>query len=290
MTTLPRWAADILGSPPRDGGLNRWLLRASIALRRCGRSEPEIAAELSVLTAGEPTKPGEIERAVARSADYLTDGIASAPRAKKWPDLDPERRQAVIDAMAHVGEPDLWEASPRRLLGDGPDAEVLIDLLFPGNPLVCCANALHDAKAAPREDWRGRLAGMQFIVPSAMSAVRGLNKEGRSSARCLDNTGPRRFFVVEQDDGTPDEQARVLLHLAKTAPLAMAVHSGGKSLHGWFSCRGASEQRQRLFFSAACKLGADPATGVPCQLVRLPEGRRDNGNRQRALFLNPEAI
>lgn len=36
---LPQWARDILAATPSRGeGLNRWFLKAAIALRRCGRN------------------------------------------------------------------------------------------------------------------------------------------------------------------------------------------------------------------------------------------------------------
>lgn len=286
--TLPRWASDILhAAPTRGDGLNRWLMRGAIALRRCGRDETEIVNELQIATAGEAVKPGEIERAVERSTAYLTNGAAAKPQ-KKWPDLDSDLRQKTIDATPGVGEAALWETSPYRLLDDGPDTEALIDSLFPADALLCCAGALHAAKTRPRDNWRGELGRQQFIVPSPMSALRGLTQDGRSSARCLGNTGPRRFLVVEQDTGTADEQAAILLHLAERAPLALALFSGGKSLHGWFACKDASDQTLTAFFRDACRLGADPATWTRCQMVRMPEARRDNGNRQRVLFFNRE--
>jgi hypothetical protein len=32
---------------------------------------------------------------------------------------------------------DLWERSPYRLTDDGPNADGIVDLLFPGDPLLC---------------------------------------------------------------------------------------------------------------------------------------------------------
>jgi hypothetical protein len=78
-----------------------------------------------------------------------------------------------------------------------------------------------------------------------MSARVGPTPEGKESAHALSITGPRRFLVVEQDAGTIDAQAAVLLHLAERAPLALAVHSGSKSIHGWFYCLGQSEEKLR---------------------------------------------
>ncbi len=289
--TLPRWANDIIdATPKRGGGLNRWLLRAAIALRACGRSEQEIIAELRVLTAGEPIKPGEIERAAKRSADYMDgNGTAHHP-APKWPRVDKAARAAVI--AGHAGAAvELWEQSPYRPDDDGPITETIIDALFPGNPLICVANALETATTAPRESLRGTLSTMQFVVPSTMTAITGISKEGKASARCLDNTGPRRYLIVEQDAGTADEQAAIIMHLAERAPLVLVTRSGGKSLHSWFVCGGQSELTVLCFFRYAVTLGADRATWTRCQLVRMPDGtrRRPDGTttRQSVLYWNP---
>ena len=67
-----------------------------------------------------------------------------------------------------------------------------------------------------------------------MTARSGLTQEDKQSAHALSITGPRRFLVIEQDRGAIDEQAAMLLHLGRDAPLALVVHSGSKSIHGWF--------------------------------------------------------
>ena len=287
---LPQWARDILATTPNRGdGLNRWFLKAAIALRRCGRSEQDIYAALSAATIDQPIRHGEIARAVERSTEYMSNGPTAAAR-RTWNTEDGTLRRKVIQQAGGVEVVDLWERSPYRLTDDGPDAEEIVDLLFPGNPLLCCAATLPTAHTASRLWWRGKLAELQFIVPSAMSATTGLTQDGRTSARCLANMGPRRYLVVEQDTGTADEQAAVLLHLAERAPLVLVATSGNKSLHGWFSCRGATEAQQRAFFNYAVMLGADPATWTTCQLVRMPEGRRASGARQAVLFLNREVL
>ena len=128
-----------------------------------------------------------------------------------------------------------------------------------------------------------------------MSKQWGKTQAGHLSQRSLDATGPRRFLIVEGDklNGEPipkDTQAAVLLHLAKLAPLALVVDSGGKSLHGWFTTAGFSEGQSDSFFRKACTLGADPALWSRAQLVRMPGGLRDNTRRQQILFFNPAAL
>jgi hypothetical protein len=186
------------------------------------------------------------------------------------------------------GLADLWELSPVRVDQEESWTEWIIDLFFPGNPLLCCGRKASHFDTREREAWRGQLADWALIVPSAMSAVTGKTQEGRSSRHTLDNTGPRRFLVCEFDQGQVDEQAALLWHLGRLAPLVCAVHSGGKSLHGWFYVEPFSEVQSARFFQQAVRLGADPATWTRSQFVRMPDGRRDNGQRQTVLYFHPQ--
>jgi hypothetical protein len=143
-----------------------------------------------------------------------------------------------------------------------------------------------------------------------MIASQGLTREGKLSAHALSNTGPRRFLIVEFDfnASNSDEEARLLerlaaegrdvrdlcaallLHLAEKAPLALAVHSGGKSLHGWFYCADVPEEKVLRVFNYAVSLGADRANWTLSQFARTPDGLRENGRRQTVYFFNPEVV
>ena len=72
--------------------------------------------------------------------------------------------------------------------------------------------------------------------------------------------------------------------------MVVALHSGGKSIHGWFYCAGQSEERLREFMHYAVSLGADSATWTRSQFVRLPDGTRENGERQTVYFFNRGAL
>ncbi len=287
---LPRFVRDLLASPPaRGGGLNDWLFRVARVLHPY-RTPEEIIVLLQAATAGEPVRPGEIERAVERSAPFAWQPgqpQRNAPRLRVWPSVNAERRKAVLASGRGLEE--LRIASPVHF-DDAPHTEEIIDALFPGNPWLCVGKSSSDFATREREDLRGQLASMQFIVPSPMTGRTGRTQDGRESEHTLANTGPRRFLVIEQDTGTPDEQAAVILHLAESAPLALAVNSGGKSQHAWFYCHGQDEGRLRAFMRYAVSLGADKATWTRFQFVRMPDGTRDNGKRQAVFFFNPEVI
>lgn len=292
-TDLPVWARDILSAPPQRGeGLNCWLLKASIALRRAGRAEEEITETLQCLTADQAIRPGEIERAVRRSAEYMTDSGTIHPAAAKWPELDTATR-AKIAAQYDGGAVELWERSPIRFDDDTSHTEKIVDAIFPGNPLLCVADGPETAVTGPRESFRGQLGNKGLIVPSPMSALTGINQEGEVSVRCLDNTAPRRYLIVEQDSGPMDTQAAVIMHLATMAPLVLVVHSGGKSLHSWFVCGDQPEGALLRFFRYGVTLGADRATWTRCQLVRMPDGTRckdGEKKRQAVLYFNPAVL
>lgn len=287
---LPPWARKEVENRPCSGnGFHPWLFRAALALYRCRWKEDNVR-ELLQAAADQiarfvPTR--EIEAALC-SAAKAASVRQPYQQEKRWTERDEAARKAI--AAAYGGVADLWEESPLRP-DETCDAEWFIDALFPADALLCVAGESDRAETKLRGEWRGQLNALQFIVPNPMSARRGRTDEGNLGARTKDNTGPRRFLVIESDSGTSDEQAAVLLHLAEEAPLTLALLSGGKSLHGWFYCRGIPEERLYRFMRRAVRLGADYTTFTSCQLVRLPEGyNRKHKQRQRVLYFAPETI
>jgi hypothetical protein len=288
---LPRFVRDLLAAPPQRGeGLNLWFYRVARVLHAF-RAPEEIGQLLGAATAGQPVQRGEIERAVERSKEAAWQpGIRTetARPESSWPVLNRARRESICRAGA--GLVDLWEGSPGRIEDHASHAEEFIDALFPGNPWLCVGASGVDFKTRHREDLRGELAALSLIVPSPMTAQTGKTKEGKESEHTLESTGPRRFLVIEQDSGSADEQAAILLHLAEHAPLVLALHSGGKSIHGWFAAAGRSEERLLPFMRYAVSLGADRALWTRSQFARLPDGTRENGKRQTTYFLNRALI
>ena len=230
-----------------------------------------------------------------------------ATKGTRW--LNPNFELIEAVATAGNGLVDLWEASPIRVDSNQPKTDEIIDILFPGNPLLCCAWARHQFDTRARSRWY-KLHDLQFIVPNPMAAPRGLTLGRKLSAHALSNTGRRRFLIVEFDfDSSKSAEeacllrrsttegrdvrdlcAALLLHLAETAPLALAVYSGRKSLHGWFYCPGIAEEKVSRFFRYAVSLGADRANWNTSQFARMPDGLRDNGKRQPVYFFNPAVV
>lgn len=297
VNTLPRFVRDLLGScPPAGGGVHGWLFRCARALHYFYRDKAELGELLAAAAAGcgRSVDGREIAQAIANSQSCAWQpGNSYRPsrRINRWPARNSEQIEAIISAPDAPGVVDLWEMSPVRFDTDEAQTECVIDALFPKNALLCCARLKERPKNLPREEWRGRVARQQYIVPSPMSAAEGRRKsDGKLSPRTESNVGSRRFLVCDFDQGTLDNHAAILLHLAGRAPLALVIFSGNKSLHGWFYCHGQSEERVHRFMALAVTLGADPALWPRSQFVRMPDGVREGENRQTVFFFNPEVI
>jgi hypothetical protein len=286
---LPQWCADIISNPPRSGEVfHNWIFRAARALWKCRRGENDIREILE--NAAESCGRRVLAREIADAIRHSQASAFQIARAQHqpWPAVNHEQREAVIaTGFALV---DLWEVSPVRFEDNESHTEELVDVLFPGNPWLCVGLSESEFKARRRDELRGELSALALIVPSPMTARIGRTQDGKESEHTLESTGKRRFLAVEFDTGTTDEHAALLFRLARRAPLALAVFSGSKSLHGWFYCVEAAEEKVSRFFRYAVSLGADRATWTRSQLVRMPGGLRDNGNKQTVYFFNPGVI
>ena len=270
-------------------GTHKWSFLAALRCKEAGISELEADQLIEAQEDSMPRyfKPGEVADSVASA--YGTDDTTK----RKWPKLDRAKRRPIISQGR--GLKTLQGSSHSEITSDDRITENIIDLMFPGDPLLCVGQSVGVFSTKQREKWRGRLADRQFIVPNPMSNPTGITKDGRESAKTEDNTGDRRFLVIEQDkiDGKDiprDEQEAVLVHLSERLPLILAVSSGGKSVHGWYFCEGMLESELREFMEYAVSLGADSATWTKSQFVRMPDGTRQNGKRQEILHFNPSPL
>ena len=286
--SLPQFIVDMLASPPRTGeGVHVFLFKIARQLH-AHLPAGEIVELLERCTAdcGRHVPRSEIVAAVQNALACAWQAGARVPAGyavPKWPNVDEQRRAEIIAVSGDLS--DVWELSDPRLDDDRLLTEAIIGRLFPGNLLLCCGKSMCDFDTKPRDDWRGQLSALQFIVPSPMSAITGKTKDGRESKHTLSNTGARRFLVIEFDQGDVDQHAGLLIHLGGYAPPVCVVHSGNKSLHGWFYVAGEPEERIERFFRYAVSLGADRVTWTPSQFCRMPDGLRSNGARQRVFFV-----
>ena len=265
--------------PTAGKGVHKWIYHVVCRMVDANIDDHEIVSYCAEHST-RALQPYEVENAIrSRRGTLQNSNRTTRPH---WP-----RRSAILvdQITGTTTVNDLSNASPTQL--EGLNSERVIDHLFPGNPLLCCGVSSRTFATRSRDEWRGRLAKLQLIVPSTMNARHGLTQVGKRSAHTLENTGPRKHLIVEFDEGSHDDHASLLCHLnTPVTPLVCVVMSGNKSLHGWFRVEYWSEDKLVNFFKRATSVGADPATWTKSQFVRMPNGTRDNGSNQTTLYLS----
>jgi len=316
--------------PEAGSGVHRWVFYAACWAAENGISYDEAERLIEGEMTREPNPASEVADALNAAYGVGLPGVsgdtptvagiqaARASRSSMTRALRRiERNGKLIAQIASSGPTllDLWRSSPLPIVASESRAEEFVDRLFPADSLICAGHSDHSFGTHPRPVWRGELATRSLLVPSPMIAVKGRTK-GRTKGReklsfhTLDNTGPRHHLIIEFDTGTLDRQAALIAHLAKEAPLrgplTMVVFSASKSLHAWFRCKGQPEEKLYEFMRYAVSIGADPATWLRSQFVRLPDGHRNDkkynpnalppefpnreARRQSVIYFNPEVI
>ena len=248
---------------------------------------------------------------LGENIDYVPPAEPLPKPEPAWPAPDLEAIYEIVSSGPSLY--DLWEGSPVRFEDGHSHADEIIDILLPGNPLLCVGKSNEVFATRSREKWRGRLAALPLLVPNPMLSIKGQTQEGRQSEHTKAATAQRIYQVIEFDFNELDKSgkdtiwaplirrwrrggieiadacASLFFHLREQLDtLACCCHSGGKSLHGWFRVLELSPALRRQFMRKAVSLGADRATFTRSQFVRVPDGQRANGARQTFYYLNPQ--
>ena len=138
----------------------------------------------------------------------------------------------------------------------------------------------HAANFRTVDDWMSARPVGNFTCPSlfAPGTVSRSNK----------NVLSRPFMVMESDELTHDQMGAVLhwFAIACNWKIRAIVHTGGKSLHGWFEMP-PPEWLSELEIAFEC-LKLDRAMIKPSQPVRLPgQYRQDKKEYQRLIYIDP---
>lgn len=287
----------VLASAPLDtGGVHHWLYKAAHELL-AHKSELEIVNLLYLAVQDYPARKilrhevTESVRCAKRDSLAALDGTPEDPEVTKEKRFFREIKKLSDDKsiphrlrklkMADKGECPL--AALKRLSPSLiPPQRQLLEQLFPNDPLICMGRSLAAAITAPLS--KHNLDGKQFIVPNPMTAKTGLTKHKDIRQRSRDNTGEQIYVVVEADFPILSKEDQIhfgatllIRMLALGHKLCVVVHSGNKSIHGWF--RVGTQHSKHDLMRAAATMGADTLTFRKEQWVRLPGGTRDNPDR-----------
>jgi hypothetical protein len=252
------------------------MVLAAGTMRRLGKS-PEQAIEMMHEAADKVTRrqpaAGEIERAV----NFTFQSDVSTGRQWERPSDRVKINRNLIAEFASKG--DIGKLQGKS----GPipsDTESILKDLYGGDELLHLAPDIYRGDVKSQSEWLSDgIDEMQFICPA--------NFKDRKGGRLAENVDYRKYVVFETDDLPKDwdGQAGLLEHLGQFMPLRMVVWSGGKSLHGWFSIETRLKDRVQKFYDLAVQLGGDKAVLRPAQLVRVPNGiRQENGKVQKTIY------
>jgi len=278
-------------TPPPENGVHTWTLSTARKCRNLGISrdstESLIKAFEPALRSGRNFQFNEVENAVNKAfsselkaeASKVSDSISRM----QW---DPLMTSQIHEQAAKT--PDDWRAislpNPDKL----PPKEVLGITMKPAPETLLCVgykNGDYGFKRITKEFQEFKsLENLSYVIPAYMTAKAGKTQSGKTSAGAKSNTGERLYNVVDLDDPPPEEHSSILWKLAEFRKPDLVLRTGGKGIHGWFPVSGDDDH----FWHAAVLLGADVRIYKnKAQLVRLPNGTRDNGERQEVLFINP---
>jgi hypothetical protein len=230
-----------------------------------------------------------IERASHRVFDHEN---GNAPR---WPSRSQTKVDDVLIEQESMGVDRLKSESPVSEPWEMPTTEILDRLFSEGDPLLCMGEGVDRFGTKPKSEFLNELAhpeaNLPHLVPSTMSKPTGITMEGKISARCRENAGPLRFQVVDLDDEADfDDQVRILWDLKRYLPLVMILHSGNRSLHGWYLASECPAVRMESFRLHAASLGADTSLYRPEQAARTPNQMRDGENKQEVWYLDDSML
>ena len=268
-------AARDLIKPCPETGRHYWIYGAACALITAGYSDEEAEPIIRELLTTRTEQEGEIAGALASArADF---GMETRSARPKWSERDATAISEV--AKNGIALPDLIARSPYPVAFDRlHHTNFYVKSMFPPDAWFCCGKTKRLFATRKLAAWLQSespyLYNTAFIVPSPMTAQKGLTKKGLLSHKSNSNAGPRRFIVTEFDQGTLNEHAAIIWHLSASLPLTCVAFSGSKSLHGWFFCEGVPDSEIKAFFDKAVAVGADTATWSPSQFVRTPDGSR----------------
>ncbi len=293
LDTIRRWAAK----PMRPGeGLHIDIFRASILLMEAGHDDATIFTFLRAAanTVTDRTVPDrEIHGALSSARTRFNGGMIEG---QKWPPYEARLREEIITQPGVITLEDLAVEGDRL----PQESAFYLTKLYQPHDYLCVGVTSYNftTKLLPEVLLHLKAQPHEYINPSPMTDEFGFTKDldpvtgkKKLSAHSLDNTGPKTWQVVEFDHGTVAEHVALHWHLARSAPLALLVYSGGKSLHGWYNVRGWTDAAVSSFFGQAVQIGADPKMWSRCQFSRLPAGTNSkNGQTQMVLLFVPSHI
>lgn len=287
---------------PADDGRHGWIFEAARACRWKLHNKPESAIDLirSKLTRAE--HPGEIEHQVSNVYGYKPDPGAERTRVEPVafdPSLLAERARRIPAEIRDDLPNWLASVSPTDVKIGPAD---YLNTVFSGETQLATTNMHTKGGFVYRSPDQARELE-RFVQGNRPYVINGKTYCGgwylanpingkwiNDSIRSEANLTSFRHIVLESDKAPADQWLAMLVQ----EPLAIVAlyTSGNRSVHALVRIPANKKEQfnrnQSDFKRKYVPLGADKSAMSAVRLTRLPGVvRRDNGNGQRLLYLNP---
>lgn len=224
------------------------------------------------------------DREIWSAIRYADAKLKGGKQSQKWSKADPIFQNEIVkNYPSNLAQLKANAASLPQT------QEFYLKNLYDPNSLLCVASNAHNWQTLSRDQAINIATThyLEYINPSPMSALKGITEEGNESSHCKDNTGERKYLIVEFDNSTLDQQHSYHTFLSFSVELRMLVFSGNKSIHGWYDFSSLGEFEAKNFFESASLLGCDPRTWSVSQFVRIPAGRNNKTHKlQKVIYYN----
>lgn len=324
---IPRRTQHEISSPAPQGDRHNQMVRVAVSLTGQGLSPEAVFAQLRSMHSSEDFDDFSIQRIVRWAAGKgfqpCTAGYfpSQRPLATSLLKVTPENALAEADrflAGFRCDEGDLWHSSPWRPGKDWrKDSALLIAALYnPADRINIVTDFITEKDAAgcivracpcgagltlTRDEWLEYLKTAETPQSAAGAYIRinpvSESGTGASGSFCDEDIATFRFMLLESDCLSLDVQCAFFARLP--LPVVAIISSGGKSAHAWIKIESrlnnTSDYRElaKHILARLASSGFDTSHVNPSRMSRLPGAARHiggrNDNRQRLLYLNPDA-
>jgi hypothetical protein len=278
--------------PSAGAGCHRWLMTAVTSLVRNEIEEPEIV-ELVTEWMTRPPQPNEIADTIRKAtsggkppSDFIpkhaidpdaisrltAGGPTSCEEIKSLSPIDPDKA-STSDVL-------------RVLFAEEERTIVFTDERSQGQ-LVWSHKTPQDALDRVLHNNR---TGAWFLMNPVSGYFQHVERLGKSSRRCENNTTSFKYVLVESDNVELATWNTIIKQLP--LPILSITLSGNSSAHSIIRVGARTKPEwtkvTRAIAALVVPLGACPGSLTAVRLTRLPQTiRADSGRRQSLLYLNP---
>ena len=293
-----RYIAALANIPaPGGAGCHIALLTVANYGILAGIPPAQIHADIrhSIPAGGRIVQDAEISAAVKKAASDidLSPAYNYRPAPRPRPLARPENTADFIRRGSGVGELELFEASPIRLIDDpANDWRIFIEALFARQEFIFIGDQTQTTVRKAADVLTDTMPAGAYICPNPFTGEPAPTKSGGTSCRCDSAVAAFRYVLVEFDSISISDQ--IQFFAAIPLKITALIYSGSKSIHGIIKLDGVNsladwqaEVKTELFERILKPLGADCACSNPSRTTRTPSIPRGD-NWQKLLYLNPD--